>query len=494
MQFSSKALGEKIKHLDEIKKHPDILRNVIRRNIGDDYAIEELSRIWTGGGGTSYIVVSSRGKFFLKVKNKSVCVESKLEEEESFIGEACVEHEKNMLDHARNAGVNVPDTIFFDTEDKFQFLATSYVEESLLDVLEKNSVEEILNLWRDLIDNVRKLFNAGMIHSDVHEYNLRVSNGHIVLIDLEETRFLSQNCQFEHSLDYCGSNGISSLGEFPLAKEQKYSVKTNSLLRMRQVFKKYLIPKVYDYIKECNYDSLNGICTALDHGKSELTYQSIRNKYFSIKGQRGLKDKRPDLIESILKNILADQNWTFVDVGSNNGLFCREIAKRFYGKIRSIGLEGFHKFNVLADALAFIEDCKNVEYKDFLCGEDDLRSLEISNNCFMTVCSVWHHIQEKDVFIQQLKGLNLKYILFEMPFQKECYEGRTWEDEVKIIKEKLGFADECYLAVSADYNRPLVLISKEKMDESLQRELKKSAKRIFSPNIFEKVMKFIIRL
>ena len=494
MQFSAHALDEKTKHLDEIKKYPDVLKRVIVRNIGPDFQIVENQRVWTGGGGTAYIILSSRGKYFLKVKNKSVCVESKLEEEEDFIDEACVEHEKNMLVYARNAGVNVPDTIFFDTEDKFQFLATSYVEDSLLDVLKKASVEEILNLWRELVDNVRKLFNAGMIHSDVHEYNLRVSNGHVVLIDLEETRFLSQNCEFERSLDYCGFNGISSLGDFPLAQEQKYSVKTNSLLRMHQVFKKYLIPKVYDYIKECNYDSLNGICTALDHGKSELTYQSIRNKYFSIKGQRGLKDKRPDLIEAILKNVLADQNWTFVDVGSNNGLFCREIAKRFSGKIRSIGLEGFHKFNVLAEALAFIEDCKNVEYKDFLCGEDDLRSLGINNNCFMTVCSVWHHIQKKDVFMQQLKKMNLKYILFEMPFQKECYEGRTWEDEIEIIKEKLGFADECYLAVSADYNRPLVLISKEKMDESFRRKLEKSAKKTFSHNIFEKVMKFIFSL
>jgi hypothetical protein len=55
-----------------------------------------------------------------------------------------------------------------------------------------------------------------------------------------------------------------------------------------------------------------------------------------------------------------------VDIGSNNGLFCREVSKRFGGNIRTIGLEGFHKFNILAESLAFLEDCKNIEYKDFL--------------------------------------------------------------------------------------------------------------------------------
>lgn len=491
MLFNPKALDEKMKHLDEIKKNPDVLKKVLVRNIGSEYQSSDNQRFWCGGGGTSYTINTSDKKIFLKVKHKHVCVESKIEEEKDFINESCVEHEKNMLEYARKAGVNVPETVFFDSEEEFQFLATSYIKDSLLDILEKASVEEILNLWDNLVCDVRKLFDAGIVHSDIHEYNLRVRDGRPVLIDFEEARFFSQKCEFEQSLDFCGSNGISSLGEFPLASQQSYSVKKNSLLRMRQVFKKYLIPKTLEYLKECNYDSSNGICTALDHGISELTYQSVQNKYFIIKGQRGLKDKRPDLIKAVLKNLSANGNWTFVDIGSNNGLFCREISKKFQGEIRTIGLEGFHKFNVLAKALAFIEDCKNIEYRDFLCGEDDVFSLGINNNCFMSICSVWHHIQKKEEFIRQLKMINLKYILFEMPVQKECYGGCTWEEEIADIKEKLGFVDECYLAASVDYNRPLILISKDKIGESLRCKLKKSARKIFSPNILDRIEKVV---
>ena len=490
MQFNAFALKEKMDHLDEIKKHPDVLKDVVSRNIDGDYMLSENQRIWIGGGATSYTLNTKQGKFFLKIKHKAVTVESKLEEEKGFINESCVEYEKNMLQHAEKTGVNTPEIIFFDTEGDFQFLATSYIPDSLLDVLEKASVEETLNLWDNLVSDVHKLFDAGIVHSDIHEYNLRVRDGRPVLIDFEEARFFSQKCKFEQSLDCCGSNGISSLGEFPFASQQSYSVKTNSLLRMRQIFRKYLIPKTLEYLKKCNYDSSNGICTALDHGVSELTYQSVQNKYFSIKGQRGLKDKRPDLIETVLKNLSANDNWTFVDIGSNNGLFCREISKKFQGKIRTIGLEGFHKFNVLAKALAFIEDCKNIEYKDFLCGEDDMLSLGINNNCFMSICSVWHHIQKKEEFIKQLKELNLKYILFEMPVQKECYDGHSWEDEIALIKERLHFVDYCYLANSNDYQRPLILLSKDKIGDSLRKKIQKSSKKIYAPSFFDRLVNF----
>ena len=121
------------------------------------------------------------------------------------------------------------------------------------------------------------------------------------------------------------------------------------------------------YVRECNYDSSNGICAALDHGKSELTYQSIHNDFFSVNGQRGMEDCRPNLLEAVLRILSANRNWTFVDIGSNNGLFCREMSKRFNGQIRTIGLEGFHGFNVLAKALAFLEDCSNSSYVDFPC-------------------------------------------------------------------------------------------------------------------------------
>ena len=317
-----------------------------------------------GRGGTSYIIETNNNKIFLKIKHRAVTVESKLEEEKGYIEEPCVKHEKRMIELASKAGVSVPRIIFYDEKSDFQFLATEYIDESFEDALAREYLEDVLSIWQDLYRNVELLFNAGLVHSDIHELNLRCRDNSVFLIDLEETRELRQNCSFQESLDYAGKNKVSSLGDFPLSGQQDYSISTNSMLRMQQVFRKNLIPKVIEYIKECNYDSGNGICTVLDHGKSQDTYQSIHNQYIDVKGQREQKDIRPVLINKLFKSLSID-DYTFVDVGSNNGLFCREISKATEGKIRTIGLEGFHKFNILAKSLSFLEGCQNTEYHDF---------------------------------------------------------------------------------------------------------------------------------
>ena len=393
-----------------------------------------------------------------------------------------------MIDKANNAGVRVPRIVFFDEEEEFQFLATEFVPESLEEALSNASIEVILDIWKDLKKNVRLLFESEIVHSDIHELNIRIVDNKIVIIDFEEARELKQDCKFEYSLDYVGKNNKSSLGKFPLADSQEYTIANNSLLRMRQVFKKYLIPKVREYIKECNYDSSNGICITIDHGHSELTYQSIQNKWISVKGQREQKDNRPKLIWSVMKQLGITDEYTLVDVGSNNGLFCREISRYSEGKIRCIGLEGFHKFNVLAEALAVMEDCDNIEYYDFVCGQDDFDDLNITNHCFMTICSVWHHIQNKASFIEQMKKLDIKYILLEMPVQEECYEGRLWEEEVQRIKELLGFKGEVVLGKSHDYHRPLLLLSKDDFDSKLEHKITALAKRTLNSGYFYKVL------
>lgn len=488
MQFNQVALDTKIKHLDEIKKYPDLLDQVIERNIKGNYRILEQSRRWTGGGSTPYVIETDQGKLFLKVKHKDVIVESKLEEESCFIEESCVLHEKIMMEKACNAGVSTPKIVFYDEQSGFQFLATEFIPNSFDETLESASLEEILDIWKDLLRNVLLLFENGIVHSDIHEFNIRLANKQIVLIDFEEARDLKQYCSFNKSLDYTGKNSQSTLGEFPLANNQDYTVKYNSLLRMRQVFRKYLIPKVSEYIKECNYDSSNGICIAIDHGHSDLTYQSILNKWINVKGQREQMDNRPKLLWSIMKQLVNCDEYTLVDVGSNNGLFCREISKYSEGEVRCIGLEGFHNFNILADALAIIEDCDNVEYYDFICGQDDMDCLNITNHCFMTICSVWHHIQEKASFIEQINKLDVKHILLEMPVQEECYEGRTWEAEVQRIKEVLGFRGEIVLGNSNDYQRPLVLLSKENIGSKLEQRLTIIAKQILNPGLINRLI------
>ncbi|SFB05260.1 RIO1 family regulatory kinase/ATPase domain-containing protein [Selenomonas ruminantium] len=489
MQFNSEALKAKEKYLDKINYQLNIVEKVIERNLGKKCNFYERKRIWCGGGGSLFIIEGD-SKIFLKIKHKAVTVESKLEEETGYIKDSCIEHEKKMLELADKAGVHIPDVVFFDEESGYQFLATEYVGKSLEETLQDSSLEVVLSLWDDLEKNVRKLFEAGIVHCDIHELNIRCHDGNAVLIDFEEARVLHQDTTFENSLDYIGSNANSSLGDFPLADKQEYTIKYNCLARMKQVFKRYIVPKVIEYTEKCNYDSTNGICIALDHGESDLTYQSIENKWFKIQGQRELKDNRPKLISALISTCFEDRNISFVDVGSNNGLFGREIAKEFNGSVRCIGLEGFHNFNVLAKSLAFLDDCKNVEYYDFVCGDDDLKTLNLDNDCFMSICSVWHHIERKDIFLKQLKNIKLKFVFLEMPSQADCYNGRTWDEETKYIKEQLEFRDEILLEYSHDYNRPIILLSKERIDEKMKKEIKTIAKKICHPKFMDKILAY----
>ena len=493
MQFDKEALKQKLRHLDEINKYPEYIDEVLIRNYGHRVSRSEVPRRWTGGGATSYIVEFNNTKAFVKIKHRSVAVESKLEEEECFINEPSIEHEYRMLKKAKKAGVSVPDIIFFDEYKDFQFLATEFVDQSFEDVISNLPVEELLDMWKDLTENVYRMYMAGLVHSDIHEYNIRCRHNRIVLIDLEECRELSQSCPFEESLDYTGRSEVSSLGDFPLCHEQNYKIHTNSLMRMKQVFKSHAAKAVEKYIGECGYDSSNGICLTIDHGKSNITYQSIKNDYFMVAGQRNKEDKRPKLVCSLNEVLYPDKSFTFIDVGSNNGLFGREMNRHFGKRCRAIGLEGFSKFNILARGLAFLEDCDNIEYYDFLCGEDKLDSLGISGNVFVNICSVWHHIQNKDEFIRQLKGIGADYIFFEMAIQEECYEGKTWETELQDIINKANFTEIMEIGMSEDYNRPLVLASKEKISEEKKHNIGKVYKKIYKKSLLKKLIRMVRR-
>lgn len=473
MEFVQQAVYEKKKYLDTIKQYPDYLKFVLEKYFGKDYFITEIPRRWLGGGSTSFLVKKGNEQYFLKVKHKNVMVETKLEEELATINESCIAHEYKMLQKAKRAGVHTPEILFFDEYKDYQFIATVYIEKSLSEILQEKDITTILNLWQDLIENVNQLFNAKLVHSDIHEYNIRVdSMKKIVLIDFEECRELEQKCEFENSLDFIGHNDISKLGNFPLWDSQKYLTHINCLERMKEFFKDYIVAAINQFIKECYYDSSNGICNSLDHGKSEKIYQPIKNMYIDVAGQRGQEDIRAELVAELTEKIFKKTRFTFVDIGSNNGLFVREISQKYFGNNRSIGLEGFSKFNVLAKALSFLEDCKNTEYIDFICGENDLAELNITGPCFLTMCSVWHHIQHKKNFLNQMKKLDIRGILIELATQDECYN-HTWKEELNNITGELRFKEIIRIGNSKDYNRPLFLIMPEKLKKEEKQNLKK---------------------
>lgn len=477
MQFNDAALEKKKQYLDMILDHEEIVKQALDRNLGTEWKIKNVPRVWEpGGGSTLYSLEYNEKKYFLKVKHRSVTVESKLEEEKEFSPKPSLQNEYEMI-----AAVNeayCPAVLFFDEEQGYQFLATEFIENSFVQMLEQADAEGVLDLWEQLENAVHDLFGKGIVYGDLHENNIRCrSDGSIVMIDFEESRFFRQDAEFKKSLDYMGYTQKSSLGEFPLYQQQNYKVRFNCLLRMKEVTGTYLLEKIPALLKKCNYDSGNGICTALDHGKSDLVYQSINTQAVKVKGQRGVRDNRLEILDILTDSLFDHREFTFIDIGSNNGNFCRRVSKHSKGAARCIGLEGFHEFNILAKSVSYLEDCTQIEFYDFLCGEDSLKKLGITNEALMTVCSVYHHITHKDVFIEQIKDENIQFILFEMAVQEECYGGKTWEEELDRVMKETAFEQKLLIGYSADYNRPMVLLSKKRMPEKQERQLLRRLKR-----------------
>lgn len=477
MQFNEVALENKRNYLDTILKNKEIVKQVLDRQLGTGWAIRNVPRIWEpGGGSTLYFLEYKEKKYFLKVKHRSVTVESKLEEEEEFSGKPSLQNEHEIIAALNEA--YCPTILFFDEEQGYQFLATEFIDNSYMQMMEQADAEGILDLWEQLEYAVHDLFQKGVVYGDLHENNIRCrTDGSLVIIDFEESRFFKQDIDFKESLDYVGYNKKSSLGEFPLFKQQNYKVHFNCLLRMKEVTGKYLLEKIPVLLGKCNYDSGNGICTVLDHGKSNLIYQSINTQTIKVKGQRGISDNRLEILDIMVDSLFDNREFTFIDVGSNNGNFCREVSKHTKGIARCIGLEGFHEFNILAKSVSYLENCNHIEFYDFLCGEDLLKKLKITNEAFMTVCSVYHHISNKDVFLGQIKDENIQYMLFEMAVQEECYGGRTWEEELDWVMKEAAFEQKLFIAYSGDYNRPMVLLAKKRLQEEKEQRLLKRIKK-----------------
>lgn len=75
-----------------------------------------------------------------------------------------------------------------------------------------------------------------------------------------------------------------------------------------------------------------------------------------------------------------------------------------------------------------------------------------------------------------------------MPVQPECYNGHSWEEEVSLIKNKLGFEEELLLGYSRDYNRPLVLLTKYGIAERSKNKIVMDSKRALNPSLLDKII------
>ncbi len=179
-------------------------------------------------------------------------------------------------------------------------------------------------------------------------------------------------------------------------------------------------------------------------------------------GQRPLHDKRIDLIDEISRALFSHP-FTHLDVGSNIGAFNIELEKRGLVE-RTIGVEAHHKYIELAQVLAFLNSCQRTSFIRAECGIDRLCDLIDGPSIdLVTVYSVYHHIPNREVFLEDLKRLGPRYLMLEMAVQPECYDGRTWEDEIARLSAALEMPNARLLAYSDDYVRPIVLVSREKL-------------------------------
>jgi GT2 family glycosyltransferase len=128
---------------------------------------------------------------------------------------------------------------------------------------------------------------------------------------------------------------------------------------------------------------------------------------------------------------------------------------------RSIGVEAYDKYVELAKVLAFLANVDNAEFHCAVGGEDSLAvRLAGQQIDIVTIYSVYHHIRNKERFLADLVALKPSYVMLEMASQPECYDGRSWESEVERISRGLGMPYGEVLGQSADYARPIVVLSR----------------------------------
>jgi tRNA A-37 threonylcarbamoyl transferase component Bud32 len=214
MLFDPESLQNKMHFLDAVTFMPGLADNVVARHLLRPFQVVRLPRVWEpGGGATLFRIDSTQGAFLLKVKHRTVWVESRLECEPDYIRKPSLENEYEFL--RIMAGAWAPQVLFFDEQDAFQFLAVEWLESFDL-AISKMAAPALLDVWEGIVDAVQKLYERGIVHTDIHEHNICFRNGRPVLCDFEEARYLRQEVPFEESLDFAGFNKYGNVGEFPL--------------------------------------------------------------------------------------------------------------------------------------------------------------------------------------------------------------------------------------------------------------------------------------
>ncbi|PKM82461.1 MAG: hypothetical protein CVU89_05510 [Firmicutes bacterium HGW-Firmicutes-14] len=455
MIFDREAIENKLKYLDGILQDPDLVNKVIAKHVTGPFEFRHIQRVWEpGGGATLYKINCPDRSYLLKVKDKRVWIESRLEGEDDFTHIPSLLNEYNLLKFLSVEWV--PQVLFYEEADNYSFLAFEHLS-TFEKATSKMSAVELYEAWEKIISYTQILFESGVVHTDIHEHNICFRGKTPVLIDFEEARFLKQEVDFKQSLDWIGENQYGNVGDFPSGG---YGISGLTCLnRLSEVFKSLILKKLPDFLQECNFDhNCPFNKDELQHPDKRI-YQSLNLPGLRIKGQRPIRDLRMLIFRYMICKLgKHKKSIRYLDIGSNLGTFCF-IAAKFPFVKDCIGIEAYEKYVLLSNILMFVYDIPKTKFYSLICGKESLEKIGTAID-FITMLSVYHHIEPKDDFIDDLKKLNTEYLLGEFATQERYYVERgSLEKEINYIQEKMNFNYCYFLTKSKDYHRPIILFS-----------------------------------
>jgi len=463
MRFDPEALRNKRAHLDRVLELPWIIDDVLRRNLGGACTWTPLDRPWEPGGGSTLLRVDSdTGPLLLKVKHRSVWIESALESEPGFSRKPSLSNEHEFLTSLR--GDWLPRVRFFEEEEDFQFEALEWLE-PFESASRKLPVAALLSAWQALQDAVHSLFDQGVVHTDLHEGNLCLRGEQIVIIDFEEARRLPQPGPFEASLDACGESALGNVGAHPVSDD--YAPRWTCLARLEQVFRERVAERLPELLERCAYDRDCAFNRDPLQQPDSRVYQSVALGELRLEGQRPQRDGRIDLVCSLLRGLGRELGpLQYLDVGSNLGAFCIAAARE-PGVARAIGIEAAPEFVLAARAIAFVQGA-DAEFHERVCGRDPIAG-EFAGTQVVTLLSVYHHLESKDAFLADLARLAPEVVIAELATQDRFYPERgNLAAELRELQRALGLGHAVAIAASRDYARPLWVLSRRPLSRRLR--------------------------
>ena len=459
MRFNPDVLKRKKDRLDEVLRIPGLVERVVARHVRGEAKVTPIPRVWEPGGGASLFRVEAEGGVtFLKAKHESVTVESRLECEAAFSAAPSLRNEHEFLREL--AGPAVPAVRFYEEAESFCFLAVEWLDPFDAGI-ERLDPPGVLAAWERIEGDVRDLFARGIVHTDVHEHNLRFRGERPVLCDFEEARRLVQDVPFEQSLDYEGRNRYGDVGRFPDGAGAIEGF--TCLVRLRRVLQERARRRLPEWVRGLKFDCDCPYNLDPLQEPDERIYQSVDCGGLTFPGQRGPDDGRFFLLEYVLLKAAARGGpVAHLDVGCNLGTFCTRAASLPFVE-RSVGVDAHEEYVRAARALAFLSAAGRAAFDQCLCGVDRIAG-RLGRFNVISMLSVYHHIADRDAFLDDLAACSPEFVLAEFAVQERYYPERgTVGAEIEHVRNRLRFADARVIATSSDYGRPLVLFARRRV-------------------------------